>query len=243
MYSIYKKEIGVFFSSLIGYMVIGVFLVYMSAMMWFYPDTNVLNYNYATLDQLFELSPLIFMFLIPAITMRSFAEENQSGTIELLITKPLKDWEIIVGKFLACLTLVLFALIPTLLYYFTVYSLGYPVGNIDTGATWGSYIGLFLLGAVFVSIGIFSSSITRNQIVSFILATFLCYIFYWAFEFISYIPSFVGRIDGIIQSLGIENHYVSMSRGLIDTRDLLYFFSVIGLFLFGTQISLESRKW
>ena len=243
MISIYKKELGVFFSSLIGYMVIGVFLVYMSAMMWFFPDTNVFSYNYATLQQLFDLSPVIFMFLIPAITMRTFAEEKQSGTIELLVTKPLRDWEIIVGKFLACLTLVAFALLPTLLYYYTIYSLGYPVGNIDSGATMGSYIGLFLLGAVFISIGIFASSLTCNQIVSFVLATFLCYFAYWVFEYISHIPIFVGKIDDIIQKFGIQNHYDSISRGVVDTRDIIYFFSVIFIFLMAAQVSLESRKW
>ncbi|MEY4902950.1 MAG: hypothetical protein RLZZ292_765 [Bacteroidota bacterium] len=243
MFAIYKKEINTFFSSLIGYIVIGVFLIYMSLMLWVFPDTNLLNSNYATLEPLFDLAPMIFMFLIPAITMRTLAEEKLNGTIELLVTRPLNDWEIVSGKFLACLSLVAFALLPTLIYYISIYQLGSPVGNIDTGATWGSYIGLLFLGGVFVSIGIFASSLTNNQIVSFIIATFLCFVFYWGFDFISRLPIFFGKIDDLVEMLGVEYHYKSISRGIIDTRDVLYFLSVITLFFVGTQVSLESRKW
>ncbi len=243
MFAIYKKEINTFFSSLIGYIVIGVFLIYMSLMLWVFPDSNLLNSNYATLEPLFDLAPMIFMFLIPAITMRTLAEEKLNGTIELLVTRPLNDWEIVLGKFLACLSLVGFALLPTLIYYISIYQLGSPVGNIDTGATWGSYIGLLFLGGVFVSIGIFASSLTNNQIVSFIIATFLCFIFYWGFDFISRLPIFFGKIDDLVEMLGVEYHYKSISRGIIDTRDVLYFLSVITLFFVGTQVSLESRKW
>jgi ABC-2 type transport system permease protein len=243
MFAIYNKEINTFFSSLIGYIVIGVFLIYMSLMLWVFPDSNLLNSNYATLEPLFDLAPMIFMFLIPAITMRTLAEEKLNGTIELLVTRPLNDWEIVSGKFLACLSLVAFALLPTLIYYISIYQLGSPVGNIDTGATWGSYIGLLFLGGVFVSIGIFASSLTNNQIVSFIIATFLCFIFYWGFDFISRLPIFFGKIDDLVEMLGVEYHYKSISRGIIDTRDVLYFLSVITLFFVGTQVSLESRKW
>lgn len=243
MFSIFKKEINSFFSSLIGYIVIGVFLIYLSLMMWVLPDTSILEYNYATLEQLFDLSPLIFMFLIPAITMRSFAEEKQTGTIELLVTKPLSDVEIILGKLFACVALLVFALIPTLIYYLTVYNLGSPVGNIDHGGTWGSYIGLIFLGASFVAIGIFASSLSRNQIVSFVIAVFFCILFYWLFDMISRLPVFVGKIDDIIQMIGIEYHYRSLSRGAIDSRDVVYFLSIITFFVFATKVSLESRKW
>lgn len=243
MLSIFKKEINSFFSSLIGYIVIGVFLIYLSLMMWVLPDTSIFEYSYATLDQLFDLSPLIFMFLIPAITMRSFAEEKQSGTIELLVTRPLTDLQIILGKFLACVSLLIFALIPTLIYYITVYNLGSPVGNIDSGATWGSYLGLIMLGAGFVSMGIFASSLTKNQIVAFIIAIFLCFTFYWLFDMVSRAPVFVGKIDDIIQMFGIEYHYRSISRGVVDSRDVVYFFSVTAFFIAATKVSLESRKW
>ena len=183
------------------------------------------------------------MFLIPAITMRSFAEEQQNGTIELLSTKPIWEMEIILGKFFANLVLLIFALLPTLIYYYSVHELGSPKGNLDAGAILGSYIGLLLLGACFVSIGLFASSLTNNQIVSFILATFLCFFFYWVFDFISLLPIFVGKIDDVVQMIGINFHYVSISRGVIDTRDVIYFLSLIAVFLMMTQISLERRKW
>ncbi len=243
MISIFKKEISTFFSSLIGYIVIAVFLVYLSLMMWVFPDTSIFEYNYATLDQLFQLAPTIFLFLIPAITMRSFAEEKQTGTIELLVTRPLSDLQIILGKFFACVMLLVFALLPTLIYYIAIYNLGSPVGNVDSGATWGSYIGLILLGASFVAIGIFSSSITTNQIISFVLATFLCLMFYWMFDMVSRIPVFLGKVDDLIQNFGIQEHYNSISRGVVDSRDVIYFLSVITFFIMATKVSLESRKW
>ncbi len=243
MLSIFWKELNSFFSSLIGYIVIGVFLVILGLLMWVFPDFSILNYSYASLDQLFYIAPLIFMFLIPAITMRSFSEEIQTGTIELLATRPLRDWEIVLGKFFASLMLVIFAILPTLLYYYTVYELGAPKGNLDSGAIAGSYLGLILLGGAFVSIGLFASSITKNQIVAFILATFLCFFFYWAFLFLSRMPVFVGKIDDLIQMVGIDYHYESISRGVIDSRDVIYFLSFIGSFIFLTQLSLGRRNW
>ena len=211
--------------------------------MWVFTDTSVLEYSFATMQQLFDLAPNIFMFLIPAITMRSFAEEQQTGTIELLVTKPLSDLQIILGKYFACLVLVVFAIIPTVLYYYTVYELGSPKGNLDTGGIIGSYIGLFFLAGSFVAIGIFASSLTNNQIVSFILATFLCFIGYYGFFFFSRFPIFVGRGDDFVQMLGIDYHYDSISRGVVDTRDVIYFISVIGVFIAMTVTSLERRKW
>ncbi len=242
MTSIFRKEINAFFSSLIGYITVGVFLVLMGLIMFVFPDFSLLNYNYATLDQLFDIAPLIFLFLIPAVTMRSFAEEHQSGTIELLVTRPLHDLEIVLGKYLANLFLVLIALLPTLLYYYTVYQLGSPKGNLDSGAILGSYIGLFFLGGTFVSIGIFASSLTDNQIVAFVLATFLSFFFYWGFFFFSKLPVFIGKMDDLIQKIGIDYHYASISRGVIDTRDIFYFLSVIGVFIVLTLFSLNRKR-
>lgn len=243
MFSIFLKEINSFFSSLIGYIVVGVFLVAMGLVMFVFPDSSLLEYNYATLDQLFTMAPQIFMFLIPAVTMRSFAEEQQNGTIELLATRPLTDLQIVLGKYLANLALVVFALLPTILYYYTVYELGAPKGNLDSGAILGSYIGLVLLAGVFVSIGIFASSLTNNQIVAFILATFLCFLLHFGFFFFSKLPIFVGRMDDVVQMLGIDYHYESISRGVVDSRDLIYFISVIALFVAMTLMSLQRRKW
>lgn len=243
MLSIFFKEINTFFSSLIGYIVIGVFLVLMSLVMWVFPDYSILDSSYANLDTLFNVAPMIFLFLIPAVTMRTFAEEMQSGTIELLVTRPISDWQIVGGKFLASFVLVLFALLPTVLYYITVYNLGAPPGNLDSGGILGSYIGLLFLVGAFVSIGVFASSLTNNQIIAFVLATFLCFFVYLAFGFLSRLPIFFGKTDDIVQAIGIEYHYNSVSRGVLDTRDVVYFLSVIAIFLAATVLSLGRRKW
>jgi len=243
MFTLLKKEIRSFLSSLIGYITITVFLLVVSLFMWVLEtDSNVMDNGYANIDPLFILAPWVFLFLIPAITMRSFADEKKAGTIELLLTRPLTDLQIILAKYFAGLILVVFSLIPTLIYYYSVHKLGSPVGNIDTGGMWGSYIGLLFLGAAFVSIGIFASAITDNQVVSFILALFLCFFIYTGFDFIGSF-SFFGKFDTIILSLGINQHYVSMSRGVIDTRDMIYFLSLIALFVISTRTVLESRKW
>ena len=243
MVTIFVREINSYFSSLLGYINVIVFLVSLGLFIWVFPDTSIMEYGYATLEPLFIISPWVFLFLIPAVTMRSFAEEKHTGTIELLVTKPISDLRIILGKYFASLFLVLFSLAPTLVYFFSISKLGYPPGNIDAGATWGSYIGLFLVGASFVSIGKFSSSLTSNQIVSFILALFLCFVFYSGFDYISELPVFIGKIDDIILLIGINSHYNSMSRGVIDTRDVVYFISFISIFILLTKIVLESRKW
>ena len=243
MYALFKKEISNFLNSLIGIMVIVVFLLITGLFLWvFQSDFNLLNYGYANLDSLFIIAPWVFLFLVPAVTMRSFAEENRTGTIELLSTKPLSDWQVIWAKFLASVSLVLLALLPTLVYYVSVYLLGLPVGNLDSGGIWGSYVGLFLLGAGFVSIGIFCSSLTNNQILAFILSVFLCGFLLIGFEFI-YSLSLFGKVDLFIQQLGMNAHYGSLSRGVIDTRDVLYFLSVMALFLGATKLVLSSRKW
>lgn len=243
MFAIFQKEIAAFFSSVIGYVVVGVFLVLMGLVLWAFPQTSILDSNYATLDTLFWVAPWVFLFLIPATTMRTFAEEQQSGTIELLVTRPLSDWQIVGGKFLASLALVALALVPTVIYYVTVYQLGAPKGNLDSGGIIGSYVGLLFLAGAFVAIGVFASSLTNNQIVAFLLAAFLCFFVQFAFDFLSELPVFYGRLDDLVQSFGIQYHYDSVSRGVLDTRDLIYFVSVIALFLAATVLSLGRRKW
>jgi ABC-2 type transport system permease protein len=243
MYSLFTKEIRSFLSSLIGYIVIIVFLLAISLFMWIIKgDSNVLDMGYANIDTLFAIAPWVFLFLIPAITMRSFADEKKSGTIELLLTRPLTDLQIILAKYLAGLVLVLFSLIPTLVYFYSVYKLGAPEGNIDTGGTWGSYIGLLFLGSSFVSIGLFASALTDNQIVSFILALAMSFFCYIGFEQISSLE-FIGTADTLIANLGINAHYNSLSRGVIDSRDVIYFLSFNTLFMMCTRLVLQSRKW
>ncbi len=243
MLTLLKKEIRSFLSSLIGYITITVFLLVIGLFMWVLPtDSNLLDNGYANIDTLFIIAPWVFLFLIPAITMRSFADEKKGGTIELLLTKPLTDLQIILAKYFAGFTLVIFSLLPTLIYYYSVNKLGSPIGNIDTGGMWGSYIGLLFLGAAFVAIGIFASAITDNQVVSFIFALFLCLFIYRGFDLISAFPLLIS-IDNIILALGIDNHYASMSRGVIDTRDIIYFISLIALFIVSTRTVIESRKW
>lgn len=243
MIALYKKEIRSFLSSLIGYVVIAVFLLITGLFMWIFPgDSNVLDMGFSSMETLFYISPWVFMFLIPAITMRFFAEEKRNGTIELLFTKPISDLEIILSKYFAGLTLVIISLLPTLLYYATIYQLGNPVGNIDSGGTWGSYIGLVFLAAAYVSIGIFASSISNNQIVSFLLAAFLCFIFFTGFQAIGDFK-LLGPLDNFIISLGINDHYLSLSKGLIDSRDVIYFLAFIAIFILFTQVVLQSRKW
>lgn len=243
MLAVYLKELNAFFSSVIGYLAMIVFLLVVGLFVWIFPDTSVLEYGYATLEGLFTTAPWVFLFLIPAITMRSFSEELNSGTFELLSTRPLTEWGIVLGKYFAALTLVAVALLPTIVYYISVYQLGSPVGNIDTGATNGSYIGLLLLGSAFVSIGIFASSITNSQIVAFVLAVFLCFVFYMAFDFLSRLDLFYAKIDDVVESIGINAHYASISKGVLDTRDVIYFASFNAVFLMLTHLSIQSRKW
>lgn len=243
MFSLLKKEIQSFLGSLIGYIVIIVFLTIMSLIMWVFPsDYNILDNEYATLGPLFSLAPWVFMFLIPAVTMRLFADENKTGTIELLLTKPLTDLQIISAKYLAGVILVLFSLLPTLVYYIVVYQLGAPEGNLDQGGTWGSYLGLLFLASGFVAIGLFASSLSDNQVISFIIAVFLSFFIYIGFDFISSLGLF-GSFDLFVIKLGISEHYGSMSRGVIDSRDALYFFSVIAFFFMLTKLKLSSRNW
>lgn len=243
MFVLLRKEIGSFFSSITGYVVIVVFLLINSLFMWVFPGSfNILDAGYANLDPLFIISPWVFLFLVPAITMRLFSDEKKSGTIELLLTRPLSDFTIVFAKFLTGLLLVLFSLIPTAVYYITVYLLGSPAGNLDSGGILGSYIGLFFLAGIYVSIGLFASSLTDNQIISFIISMILCFVFYFGFESLASLEMFSG-FDSLIINLGINEHYRSISRGVVDSRDVIYFISIIALFLFFTKTVLTRRKW
>ncbi len=240
MIALYKKELSNFFSSLAGYIVIIVYLLANSLFIWVFPGhMNVLETGYAKLDTLFTISPWVFLFLVPALTMHLFAEEKEKGTIELLFTRPMHDLSIIAAKYFAGLTLVVFSLLPTLVYFLSLYLLGRPVGNIDTGGTWGSYIGLFFLAAIYVAIGIFSSATAKNQIISFILALVISAFFYMGFDLIS--TAFTG-IESTIMYFGINEHYKSMSRGVIDSRDIFYFLGVIVVFITATKTIIQSRK-
>lgn len=246
MLVLYFKEIRSFLSSLIGYVAIAVFVTLIGLFMWIIPTEsggyNVLDNGFANIDPLFILAPWVYLFLIPAITMRSFSEERKGGTIELLLTRPLTDLQIVLAKYLAGVTLVVVSLLPTLIYYYSVHTLGATKGNIDTGGMWGSYIGLLFLGAGFVSIGIFASAISENQVIAFILAMLLCFFCFMGFEFIAR-PGVLGNMAPMLKSLGMNDHYISMSRGVIDTRDAIYFLSVVAIFNLLTRLVLESRKW
>ena len=238
MFAILKKEINSFFASPIAYLVIGVFLLINGLFLWvFKDDFNVLNAGFADLNSFFFLAPWVFLFLIPAITMKSFADEFSDGTIELLKTKPISDWKIVLGKFWASLLLVFVALLPTLTYAYTIYQLANPIGDIDFGSAIGSYIGLLFLAATYTSIGLFTSTLSKNQIVAFILGVMITFFLFYGFDAISIS---LGN-ELAIKKMGINEHFKSISRGVIDTRDIIYFLSVTVFFLFITKTRLNNE--
>lgn len=239
MWPVCKKELRQYFSSLTGYIAIIFFLLLTGMILFILPD-NILDFGYATLDKFFQTAPWILLVLIPAITMRSFAEEFKTGTFEILQTLPITRWQLLSGKYFAALIVVLIAILPTLIYPFSLQQLS-STGGIDTGGTAGSYIGLVLLSACFVAIGICCSSLTGNAVVAFITSVFLCVVVYGAFTALSRIPAFEGGVDYYLEMLGIDFHYRSLSRGVIDTRDVIYFISVIGFFLIITRRNLINR--
>lgn len=242
MWTVYKKEIRSFLSSLIAYVVMLVFLGATGLFMWVIKGNNIFDLGLASMQVMFEMAPYIFIFLISAITMRSFSEEKRLGTIETLTTRPVSDLGIIMGKYLACVTLLLIALLPTLIYYYSVSQLGNPAGNIDTGAMWGSYLGLVFLGMAYTAIGIFSSAFSDNQIVALIMSMALGFFFYVVLGMMGDIAA----LDAIGKSLewfSLEYHYDSISRGVLDTRDMLYMLSFSALFIGLTKTVFESRKW
>jgi ABC-2 type transport system permease protein len=241
MWSVCKKEFRQFFSSLTGYIAIIVFLLLNGLFLFVFPDTNILDFGFATLEKFFELAPWILLLLIPAITMRSFADEFKGGTFEILQTKPLSRWQLVSGKYFGSLGVVLIALIPTVIYVFSVQQLAATGGGIDTGGIIGSYVGLIFLAGVFVAIGIACSSVTNNAVVAFIAGAFLCFVLYSGFNAISRIPALQAGADFYIEMLGIDFHYRSVSRGVVDSRDIIYFLSIILFFLIFTNRNLLKR--
>ena len=240
MWSVCKKEFRQFFSSLTGYIAIVVFLLINGLFLFIFPDSNILDFGYATLDRFFELAPWILLFLIPAITMRSFSDEFRVGTFEILRTKPLSTWQLVGGKFFGSFLVVLIAMLPTILYAITINTLSVE-GGIDVGGTIGSFIGLIFLSAVFIAISICCSSFTNNAVVAFILSAFVCFLVYSGFNAISQVPALESGADYYVEMLGIDFHYRSVSRGVIDSRDIVYFCSVIIFFLLFTNRNLSKR--
>ena len=243
MYAIFRKEITGFFSSLTGYIVIIVFLLINSLFMWVFPgEWNILDSGYAGLDTLFFLSPWIFLFLVPAVTMKMIAEEKRLGTLELIYSKPITERGIVYGKYYASVALVLLALIPGMIYYVSVYVLGDPSGNLDKGGTTGAFIGLFFLAAVYASVGLFASSLTDNQVIAFIIAVLISFFLFMGFDSFAYLPG-LKEINEFVITIGINEHYKSISRGVVDFRDIIYFISVVIIFNEATRLVLLSRKW
>jgi len=240
MWSICKKELNQFFSNLTGYIAIVLFLLVNGLFLFVLKDSNIFDFGYATLDRFFELAPWVFIFLIPAITMRSLSDEFKSGTFEILQTRPLSRWQVVFGKYLSILLVLIFVIIPTFVYILTIQSLS-AEGGIDTGGIAGSYIGLFLLAAVFAAIGLCCSSFTNNAVVAFLVSAFSCLLLYFGFNAVSRMPAFQGNADYFIEMIGIDFHYSSVSRGLLDTRDLFYFASLVFFFLLITVKNLYRR--
>lgn len=237
MKAILKKELNSFFSTPIGYLVITVFLLANGLFLWVFNGSfNILNAGFADLNSFFYLAPWIFIFLIPAITMRTFSDEYNSGTIELLKTKPISDWQIILGKYTASFLLIIFALLLTLIYVYSISKLGNPIGNFDVASLFGSYFGLLFLAGTYTSIGIFSSTLSNNQIVAFIVSICISFFLFYGFEAMA---SLFGNAAYSVQQFGMNEHYKSISRGVIDTRDLIYFITITIFFLILTKIRLE----
>ncbi|MCB0774284.1 MAG: gliding motility-associated ABC transporter permease subunit GldF [Flavobacteriales bacterium] len=241
MRALISKEIQGFLGSLIGHLVIVVFLLLTGLFLWVFPG-NILDTGYAELGPLFQVAPWVFLFLVPAVTMRSFSEERRTGTIELLLTKPITDLRLVLGKYLAAVVLVLLALLPTAVYWYSIGSLAVPDWNIDQGSILGSYIGLFFLASTFAAMGIFASALTESQIVAFLIAALLCFILYLGFDLAADFSS-IGALEGPVKNLGIQQHYASMSRGVIDLRDVLYFLGVDAIFILATRTVVQSRTW
>jgi ABC-2 type transport system permease protein len=240
MFQILKKELNSFLNSLIGYIVIGVFLTATGLFTWFFRD-NILDFGYADMNLFFQVAPYIFLFLIPAITMRAFSEEIKSGTIELLFTKPLTKWQIVLGKYLASCFLILLSLLPTLLYYYSVYQIGNPTGNIDSAAVFSSYLGLLLLGCVFAAVGVLTSSLTDSQVTSFVLSFVICLILFYGIGQLAQLQ-FLGDLSYAFNQFGLDYQYDALGKGLIDSRNVIYFCSVIFICLWLTKLKLTTLK-
>jgi ABC-2 type transport system permease protein len=245
MLALFKKEVSYFFSSLIGITVLVIFFLLQGIFLWMVPISEYLHIpssGYASLEPLFTLAPWMYLFLIPAITMRTFSEEKTTGTLELLLTKPISEFQIVSAKYLACMVILILSLLPTLVYYFSISSLAFPAGNVDSGATLGSYLGLLLLGSIFTSIGIFASALSNNQIISLLLGVVLCITFYLGFTWVSSF-GLNNELGFWIKQIGIQEHYYSISRGLIESKDIFYYCGATIVFLFATELKIKSRNW
>ena len=240
MWSICKKELNQFFSNLTGYIAIILFLLINGIFLFMLQDSSIFEYGYASLDKFFELAPWVLLFLVPAITMRSLSEEYKAGTFEILKTKPLSQWQIVWGKYVSVLLVLLFVIVPTFIYIITIKTLS-ASGGIDSGGIAGSYLGLFLLAAVFAAISLCCSSFTSNAVVAFLISAFTCLILYFGFNAVSRLPVLQGNADYYVEMLGIDFHYRSISRGVLDSRDLIYFLSLIFLTLFITVKNLNKK--
>ncbi len=240
MWSICKKELKQFFSNLTGYIAIILFLLVNGLFLFVLKDSNIFDFGYASLDKFFELAPWILLFLVPAITMRTLSDEFKGGTFEILQTKPVSKWQIVLGKYISVLIVLLFVIVPTFIYVITIHSLS-AQGGIDSGGIAGSYIGLFFLAAVFAAIGVCCSGFTSNAVVAFLISCFACLLIYFGFSAISKLPVFQGSADYYIEMAGIDFHYRSISRGVLDSRDVIYFVSIVFLFLLITVKSLHKK--
>ncbi|HOK85420.1 MAG TPA: gliding motility-associated ABC transporter permease subunit GldF [Tenuifilum sp.] len=243
MKAIFIRELQNFFSSLTGYVIAIIFLVLTGLFLWVLPGyTNILDSGYATLESLFYIAPWLFLFLVPAATMRMFADEKKTGTIELILTRPISDTAMVLGKFFASLVLVDIVIVPTFIFVYSVSNLGNPSGNLDWAATWGSYIGLFFLASAYAALGLFASSLTDNMIVAFLSAVALCFVFYDGLAWVAELQSMEWARSALL-TLSISEHYSSVSRGVIDSRDVVYFLSISSVFLALTRLKLQSRRW
>jgi ABC-2 type transport system permease protein len=241
VFAIFRKEIGSFFNSLIAYMVMVVFLTAIGLIVWVFPESNILDYGYADMGSFFRLAPYVLIFLIPAITMRSIAEESRTGTLELLLTKPVTNADLVIGKFLANWSLVVLTLLPTLIYYYSIYQLGNPVGNIDSAAVAGSYIGLLLFSGVLVSMGLWASALNDNQIVAFILGVFVAFIWYVGFSAVSEMLG-TGLLSKVFSWVALDEQYLSLGKGLVDSRNIIYLLSLTTFFLILTLWRVEKLR-
>jgi len=239
MKSLFLKEINSFFGSLLGYLVLALFLVALGLIVWVFPESNVLNYGFADLESLFTYTPYVFTFLVPALSMRAIAEERKTGTWELLRTSPLSLIQILLAKYFALICLVLVALLPTLLYFYSIVQLGDPVGNLDQAGFFGSWIGLIMIGAVFSAVGLFASTLTSQQVVAFVLGVFLCFVLYFGFSALADMQ--LGNFSYWAEDLSLSYHYINLSRGVIDSSDLFFLIGLIGLFLGCSVLVLENR--
>ncbi len=240
MWSICKKELQQFFSNLTGYITIILFLLVNGLFLFVLNDSNLFDYGYASLDKFFELAPWILLFLVPAITMRSLADEFRAGTFEILKTRPLSKWQIVLGKYISLIIILLIVILPTIIYVFSIKALS-AQGGIDSGGIIGSYIGLVFLAAVFAAIALCCSGFTSNAVVAFLISTFSCLVLYFGFNALSQLPFLSNTANYYIEMLGIDFHYRSISRGVLDSRDVIYFCSIIFLFLLVTVKNLYKK--